>query len=168
MEKIVNRLKRIPNVSAGDLTESDMMTLHVSWLMTQVLFNILKTPLLREKGLFKKEVEIAPKAANVLEVSRDVTNEINNAYVSGVEASDATMDKFYALTGATRPKVASTTVKAVSTTNSKVNEEKDKSSFGCAIMFILFLMSLGHFYLGNKGIGFGLIMVIIIIDWLFG
>ena len=159
MEKIVNRLKRIPNVSAGDLTESEAKTLHVAWLMTQVLFNILKTPLLHEKGLFKKEVEIAPKAANILEASRDVTNEINNAYVSGVEVSDATMDKFYALTGAKRPKAASTA-------GDEVSEEKGKSPLGCAFIFVMFLGGILAISRGDYSVAFGAFVIEYIINCL--
>lgn len=166
MAKIVDRLKRIPNASVNDLTEQEDKILYITWLMTQILFNILKTPLLREKGIFKKEIEIEPKAANVLEASREITNKFNNAYVSGNEISNSTMDKFFALTGAKRV-IAKETINS-STASNATSGEKGKSSLGCSIMFILFLMSLAHFYLGNKGIGFGLIIVIVIIDWLFG
>ncbi|MBQ7593393.1 MAG: hypothetical protein IJU48_03440 [Synergistaceae bacterium] len=58
--------------------------------------------MLREKSISKKEIEIEPKAANVLEASREITNEFNNAYVSGNEISNSTMEKFFALTGAKR------------------------------------------------------------------
>lgn len=121
MEKIVDRLRRIPNASANDLTEQEDKTLYITWLMTQILFNILKTPLLKEKGIFKKEIEIEPKAANVLEASRSLTNEFNDAYVSGNEISNSTMEKFFALTGAKREKVSSTT-------SNKPRTEKGKSS----------------------------------------
>ncbi len=156
MGKIVDRLKRIPNASANDLTKQEDKTLYITWLMTQILFNILKTPLLKEKGIFKKEIEIEPKAANVLEASREITNEFNNAYVSGNEISNATIDKFYALTGAARPKTASTAGK-------EVNEEKGRSTFSSVFIFWFTVGCIYSLYHGDYSTAFGLGLIACVI-----
>lgn len=74
-------------VSFDDLSLPQKKLLQITWLMTQVLYHVLKAPLLTKRGNVHKNAEFA------LNATREVTGELMAAYRTGNEISVATVEK---------------------------------------------------------------------------
>ena len=75
--KVLDRLKEIStiyqkddngNINFSSLSETDQRTLHLSWLMTQLYYGVLKQPLINEEG-------------KVIQESKTALVEAQNAYI---------------------------------------------------------------------------------------
>ncbi len=74
-------------ISFDSLSIQQKKLLQITWLMTQVLYNVLKAPLLTKRGDLHKNAEMT------LTTAREVTLELSSSYRYGTDISDVTIQK---------------------------------------------------------------------------
>lgn len=99
IRSIVNRVGiGIQTIDFEMLNINQKKTLQIAWLLTQVLYQVLKAPLLTQKG------DIEVNAQKTLEVAHGLTNDLTKVYYEKGEISSSILEKMEELNNIGRPK----------------------------------------------------------------
>ena len=78
-------------ITFEELTLPQKRLLQITWLMTQVLYQVLKAPLLTKRGNLHRNAEFT------LETAKQITGELENAYQTGSDISNGTVERIAAI-----------------------------------------------------------------------
>ncbi len=93
IQELPGGMQASEKVSFNSLTAAQKRLLHITFLMTQVLYNILKTPLLTKKG------NIQDSAGEMLKSASQVTSGLLHAYDTNSEIDAVTWEAYEKMTG---------------------------------------------------------------------
>ena len=96
IQNLSNGFQPTEKISFENLTESQKKLLQINWLMTQVLYCVLKAPLLTRKGDIQNDAPI------IIESAGHITDGLLDSYNNDSEISNATLEAITEIQAKTR------------------------------------------------------------------